>query len=80
VKTANIDANSSPRREPLNSRTKNTTVNVRNPRIGTDWRMSSRGMSTFSARRSRAAAVANTKVKIVDRARAASMRNRDWAA
>ena len=42
------------------------TVIDRNPRIGTDCKMSSAGIITFSARRSRAAAVPYTKVNSTD--------------
>src|SRR5271163_4793280 len=51
VKIAKIAANSSPRTRPGNRFMKNTTVNVRKPRIGTDWRISSTGTSTTDARR-----------------------------
>ena len=58
VKIAKMEANSSPSSEPGNRLMNAVTVTVRNPRTGTDCRMSSSGMRTFSARRSRAAAVA----------------------
>ncbi len=58
VKMAKMEAHSSPSIEFGNNRTNAVTVIDRNPRIGTDCRTSSTGMSTFSARRSRAAAVA----------------------
>ncbi len=58
VKIANIDAHSSPSCEPGNRAMNAVTVTDRNPSTGTDCRMSSTGISTFSARRSRAAAVA----------------------
>ena len=58
VKIAKIDAHSRPSSEPGNSAMNPVIVTDRNPRIGTDCRMSSSGIRTFSARRSRAAAVA----------------------
>ena len=58
VKIAKIDAHSRPSVEPGNRAMNAVTVIDRNPRIGTDCRMSRIGMSTFSARRRRAAAVA----------------------
>src|SRR5579864_3593541 len=50
VKIANIAASSSPSTWPGNRFMKNTTVNVKNPRIGTDCRMSSNGMRMMLAR------------------------------
>jgi hypothetical protein len=58
VKIAKIDAHSKPSSEPGNSAMKPVTVIDRKPRIGTDCSTSSSGINTFSARRSRAAAVA----------------------
>ena len=58
VKIAKMDANSRPSSEPGNRLMNAVTVTVRKPSTGTDCRMSSTGTSTFSARRSRAAAVA----------------------
>jgi len=58
VKMAKTAANSRPSSEPGNRLMNAVTVTVRKPRTGTDCRMSSSGMSTFSARRRRAAAVA----------------------
>ena len=58
VKIAKIAASSSPSTRPGNRFMKNTTVNVRNPRIGTDWRISRIGIRTRAARRLFAAAVA----------------------
>ena len=58
VKIAKIDAHSRPSSEPGNRSMNAVTVTDRNPSTGTDCRMSSTGISTFSARRSRAAAVA----------------------
>ena len=52
----------------------------RNTRIGMDCRTSSTGMSTFPARRRRAAAVPYTRVNTVDSARAMNMRKSDRAA
>ena len=46
VKIAKIAASSSPSTWPGNRFMKNTTVKVRKPRIGTDWRMSRIGIST----------------------------------
>src|SRR3954447_8114061 len=57
VKIAKIAASSSPSTLPGNRFMKNTTVNVRNPRIGTDCNTSSTGTSTSAARRLLAAAV-----------------------
>ena len=56
------------------------TVIDRNPRIGTDCRMSSAGIITVSARRSRAAAVPYTNVKSTEKNRAMNMRSNDRAA
>ncbi len=56
VNTANTAAASRPPPVP-NALRKNTTVKVRNPSTGTDWRMSSIATSSLEARRSRAAAV-----------------------
>ena len=58
VKIAKMEANSRPSSDPGNKLMNAVTVTVRNPRTGTDCRMSSTGISTFSARGSRAAAVA----------------------
>ena len=58
VKIAKIAASSSPSTRPGNRLMKNTTVNVRNPRIGTDCRMSRIGIRISAARRLFAAAVA----------------------
>lgn len=58
VKIANTAASSAPNTSPGNRPMKNTTVKVRKPRIGTDWRMSRSGISTISARRLLAAKVA----------------------
>src|ERR1700733_3842471 len=57
VKIANTAASSSPITLPGDSRMKNTTVKVRNPRIGTDCKISSTGISTNPARLLLAAAV-----------------------
>ena len=57
VKMAKIAAHSSPRIESGKRVTKNVTVIVKKPSIGTDWRMSRNGIRTARARRSRAAAV-----------------------
>jgi len=62
VKMAKIDAASRPSSEPWNNPMKNVTVADRKPRTGTACRTSRRGISTFSARRLRAAVVAYTKV------------------
>ena len=51
VKIAKIDAASRPSRLPGNRAMKPVTVIERKPSTGTDWRMSSRGTSTRSARR-----------------------------
>ena len=58
VKIAKIAASSSPSTRPGNRFMKNTTVKVRNPRIGTDCRMSRIGTRISAARRLFAAAVA----------------------
>ncbi len=49
-------------------------VNVRNPRIGTDCRISSAGTINCPARRLRAASVATTSVNTVEANSAANMR------
>src|SRR6202035_853803 len=51
VKIANTQASSPPNTLPGNKFMKKTTVKVRKPRIGTDCRISSSGISTISARR-----------------------------
>jgi hypothetical protein len=51
-------ANSAPSTRPGASDIKKMTVTEMKPRIGTDWRMSSKGISSISARRLLAAAVA----------------------
>jgi hypothetical protein len=53
---------------------KKVTVKVRKPRTGTDCRMSRAGTMTSSALRLLAAAVATTKVKTSEAARAANIR------
>ncbi len=58
VKMAKIAASSAPSTRPGNSDMKNTTVKLRNPRIGTDCRMSSTGTRISAARRLLAAQVA----------------------
>ncbi len=58
VKIAKIDAHSKPSSEPGNNAMNPVMVIARNPSTGTDCRKSSSGISTFSARRERAAAVA----------------------
>ena len=58
VKIAKIDAHSKPSSEPGNNAMNPVMVIARNPNTGTDCKMSSSGISTFSARRERAAAVA----------------------
>ena len=55
VKIAKTAAHSSPSRLPGNSAMNAVTVTDRNPSTGTDCRMSSAGIMTFSARRLRAA-------------------------
>ena len=50
VKIAKIDASSRPTSECGKSAMKNVTVIVKKPRIGTDCKMSNRGIRTFSAR------------------------------
>ena len=58
VKMAKTAASSAPiTREGIRAR-KNVTVNEMKPSTGTDCRMSSAGISSFSARRLRAASVA----------------------
>ena len=56
VKIAKIDAASTPRMEPGNNTIQMVTVADRKPRIGTDCRMSSSGISPMRSRRHRAAA------------------------
>ncbi len=80
VKMAKIDAHSRPSDESGNRATKNVTVTVRNPSTGTDCRMSSIGIRTTRARRSRAAAVPYTKVNNGDRPSAMNMRSSERAA
>jgi len=58
VKIAKTEANSRPSSEPGNKLMNAATVTVRKPRTGTDCKMSSTGIRTFSTRGSRAAAVA----------------------
>ena len=58
VKMTKTAAHSAPSTLPGNRPRKKVTVNERKPRIGTDWRMSSTGISTISARRLLAASVA----------------------
>ena len=58
VKIAKMAASSAPKVWPGNRLMKNTVVKVRKPRIGTDCRMSSSGISTRAARRLLAAQVA----------------------
>ena len=58
VKIAKIAASSAPKVLPGKRPRKNVTVKDRKPRIGTDCRMSSTGISTISARRLLAASVA----------------------
>ena len=58
VKMAKIAASSAPKVLPGKRPRKKVTVKDRKPRIGTDCRMSSTGISTISARRLLAASVA----------------------
>ncbi len=58
VKIAKTTASSAPATRPGVRDRKKTTVTEMNPRMGTDWRMSSSGTSTVSARRLFAAKVA----------------------
>jgi hypothetical protein len=57
VKMAKIETSSSPTTEPGKSPTKNEMVISKNPRIGTDCKMSRTGIKIMPARRLRAAAV-----------------------
>ena len=75
VKIAKIAANSAPSTRPGASAIKNTTVTEMNPRIGTDCRISSSGMSSRSACLLLAASVAYVKVKRSDSTSAISMRS-----
>src|SRR5215471_14598820 len=75
VKIAKIAANSGPSVFPGNSETKNTTVKDKYPSTGTDCSTSRIGISTISARRLLAAAVAYNRVKIREAIRAASIRS-----
>ena len=74
VKMTKIDAASTPATLPGNSPMKKVTVNVRNPRIGTDCRISSAGTINCPAWRLRAASVATTSVNTVEANSAANMR------
>ena len=74
VKIANTAASSTPRIWPGNRPMNAVTVKVRNPRIGTDCRMSSIGTMICPARRLRAANVATTSVKTKLAASAANIR------
>ena len=74
VKMAKIAASSAPIVLPGKRPRKNVTVKDKNPRIGTDCRMSSAGRITSSARRLLAASVATTKVKMSEAKIAANMR------
>ena len=58
VKIAKTAAHSNPNCEPGNSAMNPVMVTDKNPSTGTDCKTSSTGSSTFSVRRSRAAAVA----------------------
>ena len=80
VKMAKTDAASRPSSEPGNRLMNAVTVTARNPSTGTDCRMSSTGISTFSARRSLAAAVAYTKVKMREMNSATNIRSSDLTA
>ena len=75
VKIAKMAAHSAPNSLPGNSPTKKVTVKVRKPSTGTDWRMSSAGMMTISARRLLAASVATVNVKTSEAMMAANMRS-----
>src|SRR5215469_18943886 len=75
VKIAKIAASSGPSVFPGKSETKNTTVKDKYPSTGTDCRTSRIGMSTISARRLLAAAVAYNRVKIKETSSAASIRS-----
>src|ERR1700743_3652671 len=65
VENAHTQASAAPITLPGNRFMKNTTVKVRKPRIGTDCRMSSSGISTTSARRLLAGSAAKTEGKRV---------------
>ena len=81
VNIAKIRCTLEARADPGNSAMKPVIVIDRKPRIGTDCRMSSSGIKTFSARpepvrpRSR-----YTKLNTTDSANATNMRNNDRAA
>ena len=75
VKMAKIAASSTPNSLVGKRPMKKVTVNVRKPRTGIDWRMSSIGMITSSALRLLAARVATTKVKSREAKIAANMRS-----
>ncbi len=79
VNTRNTAAISAPAARPGVSDRKNTMVNE-NPRMGTDCRMSSSGISTAAARRLLAASVAYVNVKTSEATIATSMRNAVCAA
>lgn len=80
VKIAKTDAASTPSMLCGKSVSHRLSVTDKKPRTGTDCSTSRTGNSTFSARRSRAAAVAYTRVKTVDTASAANIRSSDLAA
>ena len=75
VKIAKIAAHSTPIRLPGNSPMNAVTVKVMKPSTGTDWRMSSAGMMTSSARLLLAAAVAANTVKTNEATSAANSRS-----
>ena len=77
VKIAKIAAHSNPSSECGNSAMNAVTVIDRKPRTGTDCKMSSVGISTFSARRDRAAAVPYTNVNTTDRPSAMNIRDNE---
>ena len=80
VKMAKMEAASTPSIDPGNSTSQIVMVADRKPRIGTDCRMSSSGISTRDNLRQRAAASPYTKVKIREKNSATNMRNTERSA
>ena len=80
VKIANTLAHSTPSTVCGNNVSQTVRVTDRNPSTGTDCNTSSTGNRIFSARRSRAAAVAYTNVNTVDTTSAANIRASDRSA
>ncbi len=73
-KMAKMAAHSTPSKLPGNRAIKGAMAIAWKPRMGTDCKMSSRGIITFSAARYLAAMAANTRLKSSEQARAENMR------